>query len=682
MICMSRSTALRWIVIFCGACTLHMFLQVQDIPIETDFDILEMSVSQLSVDTMEIPPTYDSDNKTKEYPPRNVNKESLEQNETDSLPYVKQNEHLNNYMYIYIPSGNLPSNEASVKRGEISQLQYMKQNRYLYNRLNSSQQREYHHLLSLKQNEYNRNNGKNARYYRFINTLSSNKIVDNSEVSLSRGWWFIKEEYWTKYTDCSNLRCYMAFAVQCLSKVRALYQYIPIRQTAPIKGLYFSVNSFNKILMKQDNPFGHQYTAMALLKFTDGSNHTIQLQFSPQEGHQQQSDVYMLPKDTAPLLSISLSLACAGFKGPVAFMDIIISPIVEEATMQNDPKLNDFIATCPEQAPLPNIEKFRFRRLTLNHHIISIANDITLVTQVSADRLYMLNDVLPYWDGPVSIAIYIPASESLSDKQIYDDNYLIRKLKTLTQRCEITILYGAYYMEKYPINTLRNHAMRRVQTEYLLLTDADFLPSINFQRHAKLEIIRLKNILNQADTDNTYTTNLDKTAFVAPAFEYLKNPFKSNNLAKSKVELRKLYNTQSGIRIFNGERSDNHKATNYEKWFKTSHSYEVTDYQIKYEPYVVLRKHNQLPLYDERFVGYGMNKVSYLMELKAAGYTFVVLPNCWVSHIPHEKTDTGLAFSYDVFARLRNRVLRYEFMGDYTRKYEIGGCSESKQRDI
>ncbi|CAH1791490.1 unnamed protein product, partial [Owenia fusiformis] len=248
-----------------------------------------------------------------------------------------------------------------------------------------------------------------------------------------------------------------------------------------------------------------------------------------------------------------------------------------------------------------------------------------------ADRLYMLKDVLPYWDGPVSIAIYIPASESPSDKPIYDDEYIIHKLKNLAQRCEMTILYGTFYMEKYPINTLRNHAIRRVQSEYLLLSDSNLLPSFNFQRHAKTEINLLKFVVDL--DDHTYT-DMDRIAFVAPAFEYLKTPFKSKNLAKSKVELKKLYKTKSDIRIYNGAGSDKHKATDYEFWFETSHSYEVTDYQIKYEPYVVLRKHSQLPLYDERFVGYGMNKVSYLMELKAAGYTFIVLPNCWVSHIP------------------------------------------------
>ena len=37
-------------------------------------------------------------------------------------------------------------------------------------------------------------------------------------------------------------------------------------------------------------------------------------------------------------------------------------------------------------------------------------------------------------------------------------------------------------------------------------------------------------------------------------------------------------------------------------------------------------------LYDERFVGFGWNKVSYVMELAARETEFVVLPNVFIIH--------------------------------------------------
>lgn len=45
--------------------------------------------------------------------------------------------------------------------------------------------------------------------------------------------------------------------------------------------------------------------------------------------------------------------------------------------------------------------------------------------------------------------------------------------------------------------------------------------------------------------------------------------------------------------------------------------------------------------YDERFVGFGWNKVSHIMELEAQNYEFVVLPDVFIVHKPH-------APSYDI----------------------------------
>ena len=50
-----------------------------------------------------------------------------------------------------------------------------------------------------------------------------------------------------------------------------------------------------------------------------------------------------------------------------------------------------------------------------------------------------------------------------------------------------------------------------------------------------------------------------------------------------------------------------------------------------FEPYLVMAKDNIL-LYDERFVGFGWNKVSYVMELAARETEFVVLPNVFIIH--------------------------------------------------
>lgn len=49
----------------------------------------------------------------------------------------------------------------------------------------------------------------------------------------------------------------------------------------------------------------------------------------------------------------------------------------------------------------------------------------------------------------------------------------------------------------------------------------------------------------------------------------------------------------------------------------------------KYEPYIIANK-ARLPRYDERFRGYGMNKISHLYEVAASGLHFVVLPHVFL----------------------------------------------------
>ena len=53
-----------------------------------------------------------------------------------------------------------------------------------------------------------------------------------------------------------------------------------------------------------------------------------------------------------------------------------------------------------------------------------------------------------------------------------------------------------------------------------------------------------------------------------------------------------------------------------------------------FEPYVVVRA-SDIPEYDTRFVGFGWNKVSHVMELEALGFQWVVLPNAFMVHMPH-----------------------------------------------
>lgn len=62
-----------------------------------------------------------------------------------------------------------------------------------------------------------------------------------------------------------------------------------------------------------------------------------------------------------------------------------------------------------------------------------------------------------------------------------------------------------------------------------------------------------------------------------------------------------------------------------------------------------------MPWFDERFRGYGRNKIIFVAALNATGFSFVVDHRSYVVHRPHEATRGAEAFSSD--ARLQVPIL-------------------------
>ena len=57
----------------------------------------------------------------------------------------------------------------------------------------------------------------------------------------------------------------------------------------------------------------------------------------------------------------------------------------------------------------------------------------------------------------------------------------------------------------------------------------------------------------------------------------------------------------------------------------------------KIEPYVVMKKSNDMPLFDERFINYGWNKVQWIEHLRRRGYQFSVMTRGFAVDMPHPK---------------------------------------------
>ncbi|KAK7912699.1 hypothetical protein WMY93_012910 [Mugilogobius chulae] len=198
---------------------------------------------------------------------------------------------------------------------------------------------------------------------------------------------------------------------------------------------------------------------------------------------------------------------------------------------------------------------FRRERLTVHRvHLYFLhyeyprsdnGGDVTLVAQLSMDRLQMLEAICKHWEGPISLALY------MSDAEAQQFLRYARPLKGTVLPCE----------------PAEEHRSEERSHTYVFLTDVDFLPMYGL-------------------------------------YDYLR------------------YHVWP----------KGHAPTNYAKWRTATTPYRV-EWEADFEPYVVVRRDS--PEYDQRFVGFGWNKVSHIMELDAQEFELMVLPNAFMIHMPH-----------------------------------------------
>lgn len=150
-----------------------------------------------------------------------------------------------------------------------------------------------------------------------------------------------------------------------------------------------------------------------------------------------------------------------------------------------------------------------------------INHELTFVSQVSMDRLTVLEQSLRTWNGPISLSIYVPISNSTKQIQDWQRLYINKKISFLNISLEKSsiILLPSSNVNHYPINLLRNLAVKMVKTRFMFLVDADFQPSPNLETN-------FLNILSKYHSNylKAHDPNGCRMAFVVPAFEYLEMP--------------------------------------------------------------------------------------------------------------------------------------------------------------
>ncbi|CAH1159885.1 unnamed protein product [Phaedon cochleariae] len=272
-----------------------------------------------------------------------------------------------------------------------------------------------------------------------------------------------------------------------------------------------------------------------------------------------------------------------------------------------------------------------------------VENDVTFVAQLSYDRLQTIEDVVKSWPGPISFTLYV------SDYELAKAISFISSSEILQER--LNVAYHAVFKDGdyYPINTLRNIGLKNVHTPYVFLADIDFLPSKNLYE------ILCKYITSMG--------SLKKKALIVPAFEIAKY---GGQIPSEKKQLLSELDDKSVIPFLSNIWAPGHSPTDYDNWKTSSEPYKVK-WAVDYEPYIVVR--SDVVAYDERFVGFGWNKVSHIMELEAQNYQFIVLPDVFIVHKPHTPSYDIGRFRNSATYRLCLHILKEDFIKKLNKEY-------------
>jgi hypothetical protein len=201
--------------------------------------------------------------------------------------------------------------------------------------------------------------------------------------------------------------------------------------------------------------------------------------------------------------------------------------------------------------------------------------------------------------------------------------------------------------------------------------DVDLIPSADLN-----EVIK-DNLMDQVSSNNG---KVPTNAIVVPAFERKVNPPCTDiescrgYLQKDPTFLPTLFNDMKecvrdkNCIVFQSDNNwEGHHTTKTQKWLKSEWYEESSSSEngtkkrktirqikcfdsLRYEPYVVLpwcpastsSSGNPQPLtpyYDERFYGYGKNKIQHISHLRYRGIPFYVLPRSFVVHHPHPESN-------------------------------------------
>lgn len=313
---------------------------------------------------------------------------------------------------------------------------------------------------------------------------------------------------------------------------------------------------------------------------------------------------------------------------------------------------------------------------------------VTLVTQLSLERIAMLRSQCTLWPDRIAAAVYAPVfdgkvisfdKQDVNGTSLEDAKAALASLHAEREQyrhgCALDLSLIVEHMASiedsrlglYPFNAARNKALALAQTEAVLLLDVDFLPSPDLaSAWMNSNSTGYEKLMDDLNAGSIY---------VVPAFE-TSNDHKNGGKADAigavkggKPAIVAAFKAGNLVGFQLKQYSPGHSRTNFKKWVDATEPYTV-NYKKGFEPYILAAR-KKVPWYDERFRGYGQDKKVHLLHMarKPCPSRFVVHPSGFVVHVPHRKAATMRVTKlsgqwdrlYDLYVSVQNDINKGSF---------------------
>jgi hypothetical protein len=204
--------------------------------------------------------------------------------------------------------------------------------------------------------------------------------------------------------------------------------------------------------------------------------------------------------------------------------------------------------------------------------------------------------------------------------------------------------------QSYPINRLRNVAIRAVRTSHFLVLDVDTWPSASLAtiitNLAPVALLKRKLAALVVPAFQLEEAALGDLTALATAGRHAAAAFA--RAPRTLAQLRACLGAAECARFYEHTSPETHASTPYDAWWRAAPGSEpltIPCFQSpRYEPYLVLPNLPSTPRYAEQFTGYGKNKIQLVTHLRFAGFRFHALPGAYVVHMPHAKSREKLTW--------------------------------------